>query len=136
FHFVHYGARAAGGAGLIYTEMTCVSEEGRITPGCAGMYAPEHLREWKRIVDFVHAHSKAKFCLQLGHSGPKGSTRVGWEGYDVPLEHGNWPVMAAAPARVTPAKHVQRPMTREDKDEVIGQFAAAVRLGLEAGFDM
>src|SRR3546814_12320808 len=79
--------------------MTCVSSEGRITPGCAGMYAPEHVVAWRRIVDFVHANSKAKFCLQLGHSGPKGSTRVGWEGYDVPLESGNWPVMGRSEER-------------------------------------
>ena len=96
FHLVHYGTRAQGGAGLVYTEMTCVSAEGRITPGCAGLYAPEHVEAWRRIVDFVHSNTRAKFCLQLGHSGPKGSTRVGWEGYDVPLESGNWPVMAAS----------------------------------------
>ena len=72
FHLVHYGARAQGGAGLLYTEMTCVSPEGRITPGCAGLYTDEHVEAWRRIVDFVHANSEAKFCLQLGHSGPKG----------------------------------------------------------------
>src|SRR5438309_1867282 len=87
--------RISGGAGLLYTEMTCVSPEGRITPGCTGMYAPGHVAAWKRIVDFVHANGRAGFCLQLGHSGPKGSTKLGWEGYDVPLESGNWPVMAA-----------------------------------------
>ena len=136
FHFVHYGARASGGAGLVYTEMTCVSEEGRITPGCAGMYAPEHLEAWKRIVDYVHAHSRAKFCLQLGHSGPKGSTRVGWEGYDVPLEHGNWPVMAASDVPWSPDNQMPRPMTRADMDTIIGQFVASTRMGIEAGFDM
>ncbi len=136
FHLVHYGERAKGGAGLIYTEMTCVSPEGRITPGCAGMYAPEHLAAWRRIVDFVHAHSKAKFCLQLGHSGPKGSTRVGWEGYDVPLEHGNWPVMAASDVPWSPDNQVPRPMDRADMDEAIARFVAATRMGLDAGFDM
>ncbi|MDQ4086476.1 MAG: bifunctional salicylyl-CoA 5-hydroxylase/oxidoreductase [Pseudomonadota bacterium] len=136
FHLVHYGARAEGGAGLVYTEMTCVSAEGRISPGCAGMYRPEHVEAWKRIVDFVHAHSKAKFCLQLGHSGPKGSTKVGWEGYDVPLDSGNWPVMAASGVPWSPQNQVPRPMTRADMDEVIGQFVAATRMGLEAGFDM
>ena len=79
FHFVHYGERAIGGAGLVFTEMTCVSPEGRISPGCTGMWNDEHVAAWKRIVDFVHANSKAKICLQLGHSGAKGSTRVGWE---------------------------------------------------------
>ena len=136
FHLVHYGARAQGGAGLVYTEMTCVSPEGRITPGCAGMYAPGHVPAWRRIVDFVHANSRAKFCLQLGHSGPKGSTKVGWEGYDVPLESGNWPVMAASDVRWSPDNQVPRPMTREGMDRVIAEFVAAVRMGLEAGFDM
>ena len=132
FHLVHYGERAKGGAGLLYTEMICVSPEGRITPGCAGLYAPEHVEAWRRIVDFVHAFSTAKFCLQLGHSGPKGSTRVGWEGYDVPLESGNWPVMAASDVPWSPDNQVPRPMDRGDMDEVVAQ----TRRGEEAGFDM
>ena len=136
FHLVHYGARAQGGAGLVYTEMTCVSAEGRITPGCTGIYSAEQVAAWARIVDFVHANSKAKFCLQLGHSGPKGSTRVGWEGYDVPLDDGNWPVMAASDVPWSPANQVPRPMSRADMDAVREQFVAAVRMGLEAGFDM
>jgi anthraniloyl-CoA monooxygenase len=136
FHLVHYGTRAQGGAGLLYTEMTCVSAEGRISPGCAGLYAPDHLAAWKRIVDFVHANSKAKFCLQLGHSGPKGSTRVGWEGYDVPLGEGNWPVMAASDVAWSPDNQVPRPMTRADMDRIRDQFVAAVEMGAEAGFDM
>jgi anthraniloyl-CoA monooxygenase len=136
FHFVHYGTRAQGGAGLVYTEMTCVSAEGRISPGCVGLYAPEHVEAWKRIVDFVHAHGNAKFCLQLGHSGPKGSTRVGWEGYDVPLDEGNWPVMAASDVPWSPQNQVPRPMDRADMDEVREQFVSAVRMGCEAGFDM
>jgi anthraniloyl-CoA monooxygenase len=136
FHLVHYGTRAQGGAGLLYTEMTCVSAEGRITPGCAGLYTREHVGAWRRIVDFVHAHSGAKFCLQLGHSGPKGSTKVGWEGYDVPLERGNWPVMAASDIPWSPANQVPIPMTRADMARVRDQFVSAVRMGLEAGFDM
>ncbi len=136
FHLVHYGERAKGGAGLLYTEMTCVSAEGRITPGCAGLYAPEHVEAWRRIVDFVHAFSRAKFCLQLGHSGPKGSTRVGWEGYDVPLDQGNWPVMAASDVPWSLDNQVPRPMDRNDMDEVVAQFVAATRRGEEAGFDM
>jgi anthraniloyl-CoA monooxygenase len=136
FHLVHYGTRAQGGAGLVYTEMTCVSPTGRITPGCAGLYAPEHLAAWKRIVDFVHGHSKAKFCLQLGHSGGKGSTKLGWEGYDVPLDSGNWPVIAASDVPWSAQNQTPRPMTRADMDEVRDQFVAAVRMGLEAGFDM
>jgi anthraniloyl-CoA monooxygenase len=136
FHLVHYGTRAQGGAGLLYTEMTCVSAEGRISPGCAGLYAPEHVEAWRRIVDFVHANTQAKFCLQLGHSGPKGSTKIGWEGYDVPLESGNWPVMGASDVPWSRDNQVPRPMTRAEMDLVRDQFVAAVGMGLEAGFDM
>jgi anthraniloyl-CoA monooxygenase len=136
FHLVHYGARAQGGAGLLYTEMTCVSPEGRITPGCAGIYTQAQVAAWRRIVDFVHARSGAKFCLQLGHSGPKGSTKIGWEGYDVPLDQGNWPVMAASEVPWSAANQVPRPMNRADMDDVIARFVAAVGKGIEAGFDM
>jgi anthraniloyl-CoA monooxygenase len=136
FHFVHYGERAIGGAGLIFTEMTCVSPEGRISPGCTGMWNETQVAAWKRIVDFVHAQSKAKICLQLGHSGAKGSTRVGWEGNDVPLDEGNWPVMAASDVPWSPVNQVPRPMTRADMDMVRDQFVAAVKMGLECGFDM
>ena len=136
FHFVHYGERALGGAGLVFTEMTCVSPEGRISPGCTGMWNADHVAAWKRIVDFVHANSKAKICLQLGHSGGKGSTRVGWEGNDVPLEDDNWPVMSASDVPWSPVNQVPRPMTRADMDTVRDQFVAAVRMALECGFDM
>jgi anthraniloyl-CoA monooxygenase len=136
FHLVHYGTRAQGGAGLLYTEMTCVSAEGRITPGCAGLYAPEHVEAWKRIVDFVHSGTGAKFCLQLGHSGPKGSTKVGWEGYDVPLDEDNWPIMAASDVPWSERNQTPRPMTRSDMDQVRDQFVASMLMGLEAGFDM
>ena len=136
FHFVHYGERALGGAGLIFTEMTCVSPEGRISPGCTGMWNEDQVAAWKRIVDFVHAQSKAKICLQLGHSGAKGSTKLGWEGNDVPLDDGNWPVMAASDVPWSPVNQVPRPMTRADMDTVRDQFVAAVRMGIEAGFDM
>jgi anthraniloyl-CoA monooxygenase len=136
FHLVHYGTRAQSGAGLVYTEMTCVSPEGRITPGCTGMYAPDHVAAWKRIVDFAHSNGRAKFCLQLGHSGPKGSTKVGWEGYDVPLDEANWPVMAASDVPWSSENQIPDPMTRADMDEVIAQFVTAVRMGEEAGFDM
>jgi anthraniloyl-CoA monooxygenase len=136
FHFVHYGERALGGAGLVFTEMTCVSPEGRISPGCTGMWNADHLAAWKRIVDFVHTNSKAKICLQLGHSGGKGSTKLGWEGNDVPLDEGNWPVMAASDVRWSPVNQVPKPMTRADMDMVRDQFVAAVRMGVECGFDM
>jgi len=136
FHFVHYGERALGGAGLIFTEMTCVSPEGRISPGCTGMWNETQVAAWKRIVDFAHAQSKAKICLQLGHSGGKGSTRLGWEGNDVPLDDGNWPVMAASDVAWSPVNQVPRPMTRADMDIVRDQFVAAVQMGIECGFDM
>jgi anthraniloyl-CoA monooxygenase len=136
FHFVHYCERALGGAGLLFTEMTCISSEGRISPGCTGMWNADHVAAWKRIVDFVHANSKAKICLQLGHSGGKGSTRLGWDGNDIPLEDGNWPVISASDVAWSPVNQVPRPMTRADMDAVREEFVAAVRLGLEAGFDM
>jgi anthraniloyl-CoA monooxygenase len=136
FHFVHYGERAMGGAGLVFTEMTCVSPQGRISPGCTGMWNREHVAAWKRIVDFVHSNSKAKICLQLGHSGAKGSTRVGWEEDNAPLPDGNWPIIAASDVAWSPVNQVPMPMTRADMDEVREQFVAAVRMGLEAGFDM
>jgi len=136
FHLVHLGERAMGGAGLVFTEMTCVSPEGRISPGCTGLWNETQVAAWKPIVDFVHANSKAKICLQLGHSGPKGSTKLGWEGNDVPLDDGNWPVMAASDVPWSPVNQHPRPMTRADMDAVRDQFVAAVRMGLECGFDM
>jgi anthraniloyl-CoA monooxygenase len=136
FHFVHYGERAIGGAGLIFTEMTCVSPEGRISPGCTGMWNADHVAAWTRIVDFVHANSKAKICLQLGHSGGKGSTRRGWDGDNLPLVEGNWPVMSAGDVPWSPVNQVPRAMTRADMDAVRDQFVAAVQMGLECGFDM
>ncbi len=136
FHLVHYGTRALGGAGLLFTEMTCVSPEGRISPGCTGLWSSEQGAAWKRIVDFVHGNSKAKLCLQLGHSGAKGSTRVGWEEDNAPLDAGNWPVVAASEVAWSPANQVPRAMTRADMDLAREQFVNAVRLGAEAGFDM
>ena len=136
FHLVHYGARAQGGAALVYTEMTCISPTGRITPGCTGIYTDEQVASWKRIVDFVHANSRARFCLQLGHSGAKGSTKIGWEGYDVPLDSGNWPLISASDVAWSADNQTPRAMTRADMDEVREQFVAATRRGLDAGFDM
>ena len=136
FHFVHYGERAMGGAGLVFTEMTCVSPEGRISPGCTGLWNDEQAAAWKRIVDFVHANSKAKLCLQLGHSGAKGSTRVGWEEDNAPLADGNWPIIAASDVQWSPVNQVPTPMSRADMDKVRNEFVAAVRLGVDAGFDM
>lgn len=136
FHLVHYGERAKGGAGLVFTEMTCVAPEGRITPGCPGMYAPEHVAAWRRITDFVHAESGARICLQLGHSGAKGSTRRGWEGMDAPLPADNWPLLAAADVPWSSANQRPTPMTRADMDRVRDQFVAATEMAVAAGFDM
>ncbi len=136
FHLVHLGARAQGGAGLLFTEMTCVSPTARISPGCTGMWNETHVAAWQRITEFVHANSKAKICLQLGHSGGKGSTQLGWETMDAPLTEGNWPLISASEVRWAPANQQPRAMTRADMDEVRDQFVAAVRRGLEAGFDM
>jgi anthraniloyl-CoA monooxygenase len=136
FHLVHLGARAQGGAGLVYTEMTCVSADARITPGDAGMYDDAHVAAWRRIVDFVHAGSKAKIALQLGHAGPKGSTRLMWEGMDVPLPDGNWPLIAPSAVPWSPQNQVPRPMTRADMDRVKRDFVAATERGIEAGFDL
>jgi anthraniloyl-CoA monooxygenase len=136
WHFAHYAERAKGGAGLICIEMTCVSPQGRITPGCPGFYAPEHEKAWKRLVDFVHAETKAKICAQIGHSGPKGSTQVGWEESDAPLPSGNWPLIAASDVAWSPANQVPRPMTRADMEVVREQFVAAARMAERCGFDM
>nr|WP_294846914.1 bifunctional salicylyl-CoA 5-hydroxylase/oxidoreductase [uncultured Sphingomonas sp.] len=136
FHLVHYGARAEGGAGIVFTEMTCVSPEGRITPGCTGMYAADHVTAWRRITDFVHRHTKAKICLQLGHSGGKGSTQLGWEVMDAPLAQGNWPLMAASDVPWSGGNQTPKPMTREDMNLVRDQFVASVHMAVDAGFDM
>jgi anthraniloyl-CoA monooxygenase len=136
FHFVHFGARALGGAGLMYTEMSCVSPDARITPGCAGMYAPEHVTAWRRIVDFVHANSTAKIGMQLGHAGRKGSTRVAWEGADEPLEAGNWALISASPIPYLPHSQVPRAMNRTDMERVKADFVRATRMAAEAGFDI
>jgi anthraniloyl-CoA monooxygenase len=136
FHFVHFGSLAFGGAGLIVSEMTCVSPEARITPGCAGVYAPEHVVAWKRIIDFVHANSAARFCLQIGHAGRKGSTRVAWEGMDKPLPAGNWELIAPSAIPHYPFNQTPREMTRADMDKVVADFERAALMAEEAGADM
>lgn len=136
WHFVHYASRATGGAGLIYTEMTCPSAEGRITPGCAGIWSEEQADAWRRIVDFVHGHTAARFCMQIGHSGRKGSTRLGWEGMDQPLPDGNWPVVSASPIPYMKASQVPAQLTEHQMDEIVEQFTTSARLANAAGFDM
>jgi anthraniloyl-CoA monooxygenase len=136
WHLVHLGSRAMGGAGLIIAEMTDVSREARISPGCTGMYKPEHVKGWKRVTDFVHKHSEGKIALQLGHAGRKASTRLLWEGYDEPLKEGNWPIMAASPLPYKPHSQVPREMTRADMEAVIADYVRATHMAEEAGFDM
>jgi len=136
WHFVHYCERAKGGAGLVTIEMTCVSPEGRITPGCTGFYKPEHEVAWKRIVGFVHRETEAKICAQIGHSGPKGSTQLGWEEADAPLAEGNWPLLAASSVPWSPQNQVPKAMDRADMDLVRNQFIASARMAERCGFDM
>ncbi len=136
FHLVHLGSRALGGAGLLYTEMTCVSPEGRITYGCTGLYNEDQMRAYARIVDFVHQHSPAKICLQVGHSGPKGSTKLMWEGIDEPLESGNWEVVGPSSIPYGPQNQTPRALTRSGMLEILRQFERATHFGIAAGFDM
>jgi anthraniloyl-CoA monooxygenase len=136
WHLVHLGSRAVGGAGLVMTEMVCVTPQGRISPGDTGMWSDEQEVAWKRIVDFVHTHTKAKIGLQLGHSGRKGSTKRMWEGDADPLDEGNWEIIAPSPIPYRPDSQVPREMTRRDMDEVRDAFVAAAERGKRAGFDL
>jgi len=136
WHLVHYGERAKGGAGLVITEMTCVSSEGRISPGCTGLYTPAHEAAWARIVAFVHAETDARIGLQLGHSGPKGSTQLGWEDPDAPLREGNWPIIGPSAVAWSPRNQVPREMTRADMNRVRGEFVQAATMARRAGFDL
>ncbi|WP_170350953.1 bifunctional salicylyl-CoA 5-hydroxylase/oxidoreductase [Ruegeria atlantica] len=136
WHLIHYGERAKGGAGLVYTEMTCVSADGRISPGCPGLYAPEHEAAWRRLTDFVHTETDAKICCQIGHAGRKGSTRIGWEGMDQPLEEGNWPLISASAIAWSDDNAIPKAMDRSDMDRVMAEFAAAAQMADRAGFDM
>ncbi len=136
WHLMHIGARAVGGAGLIVTEMTCVASDARISTGCAGLYAPAHGRAWRRIVRFVHEHSAAKICLQLGHAGRKGSTQLGWEEMDRPLRKGNWPLVSASAIPFHADSQVPREMSRADMDRTRDDFVSAARMADACGFDM
>jgi anthraniloyl-CoA monooxygenase len=136
FHLVHLGSKALGGAGLVMTEMTCVSPEGRITLGCPGLWTDEQRDRWAAITRFVHQRSTAKIGLQLGHSGRKGSTRLMWEGMDEPLPDGNWEVIGPSALPYGSGCHVPREATRADMDKLVANFAAAARRGVQAGFDL
>ena len=136
WHLVHLGSRAIGGAGLVFTEMTDVSAEARISPGCAGIYRPEHVAAWKRIVDFVHANSHAKVGIQLGHAGRKGATKLAWDGMDEPLEEGAWPILAPSPIPYFRHSQVPKEMNRADMDVVRDDFVGAAGFADRAGFDL
>ena len=135
FHLVHLGSRAIGGAGLVLTEMTDVLPEGRISLHCAGMYAPEHVAAWERVVKFVHAHSNSKIGIQLAHAGRKGALTRSFEGHR-PLETAQWEIIAPSPLRFAKDRQVPREMTRADMEEVRDAFARATRMSEAAGFDM
>lgn len=136
WHLVHLGSRALGGAGLVITEMTDVSADGRITPGCAGLYRQDHVAAWRRVVDFVHARSRAKIGVQLAHAGRKGATKRMWEGMDKPLERGAWPLISASAIPYLPESQVPKAMDRADMDRVTSDFVQAARRAEEAGFDL
>ncbi|MFI5530968.1 bifunctional salicylyl-CoA 5-hydroxylase/oxidoreductase [Kitasatospora sp. NPDC051853] len=136
FHLVHLGSKALGGAGLVMSEMVCVSPEGRITPGCPGLWTDRQSEAWRRVTDFVHERSTGRIGLQLGHSGRKGSTRLMWEGIDRPLDGGNWEVIGPSALPYGPGCHLPREATRADMDKVVADFAAAAGRGVAAGFDL
>jgi anthraniloyl-CoA monooxygenase len=137
WHLVHYGARAAGGAGLVFTEMTCTSADARISPGCTGLWNETQGAAWRRIVEFVHTETPARICLQLGHAGRKGSTQLGWQEADHPLTAGNWPLWAPSPLPYLPGiSQVPREMTLVQMDAVKNNFVRAAELGAAGGFDM
>ncbi len=136
YHLVHLGARAMGGAGLVMAEMTCVSAEARITPVCPGLYTEVHRDAWARIADWIHANSDAKFGVQLGHAGAKGSTRAMWEGIDQPLADGNWPLTSASPQQyLAGVSQISCAMTRDDMTAVTAQFVRATQWAADAGVD-
>ncbi|MEU7632168.1 bifunctional salicylyl-CoA 5-hydroxylase/oxidoreductase [Nocardia sp. NPDC049220] len=136
FHLVHLGSKALGGAGLVMTEMVCVSAEGRITLGCAGLYTEEQEQSWARIVDFVHTRTRSKIGVQLGHSGRKGATKLMWEGIDEPLETGEWETVAPSAIPYGPDSRTPREITVAELDEITAQFVESARAAARAGFDL
>jgi len=136
YHLVHLGARAMGGAAMVMVEMTCPTGDARITPACPGLWNRAQRDAFRRIVDFVHGHSDAKIAMQLGHAGAKGSTRVPWEGEDLPLESGNWKLISASPQQyLDGVSDWSEAMTRADMDRVTADFVRSARYSAEAGFD-
>jgi anthraniloyl-CoA monooxygenase len=136
WHMVHYGSRAIGGAGLLYTEMVCVAPDARITPGCAGLWTDEQEAAWTRIVDFARAHSRTRICLQLGHAGRKGATKLMWDGMDRPLAEGAWPVVSASPLPYYPDSQVPAELDEAGMARIVAEFVSATERGIRCGFDM
>jgi anthraniloyl-CoA monooxygenase len=136
WHLVHLGARAVGGAGLVFVEMTCTSPDARISPGCTGLWNEAQRDAFRRIVDFCHAQSAAKLAMQLGHSGRKGSTQLGWERPDYPLAAGNWEIVAPSPLPYAPQSQTPREITRADMDRIRDDFARSAKYADQAGFDL
>ena len=136
WHFVHYAERAKGGAGLVFTEMTCVSANGRITPACPGLYTDEHVVAWRRLCDFIHNETRAAVCCQLGHAGRKGSTRVGWDKMDAPLAKDNWPLLSASAVPWSADNATPDEINHEQMQSVLDEFVAATLRAADAGFDM
>ncbi|MCO7728551.1 bifunctional salicylyl-CoA 5-hydroxylase/oxidoreductase [Brucella intermedia] len=135
FHMVHLGSRAMGGAGLVFAEMTCVSPDARITPGCLGIWNDAQAEGWKRVVDFIHGNSNAKVGMQIGHAGRKGATKLAWEGIDQPLEEGSWPLLSASALPYLKNSQTPKAMDRADMDRVKADFVAATKRAAEAGVD-
>lgn len=136
WHLIHYSERAKGGAGLVYTEMTCVSPKGRITTGCPGLYKSKHEEAWRQLTHFVHTETDAKVCCQIGHSGRKGSTQLGWETVDAPMESGNWDLISASAIPWSENNATPREATRQEMNEIRDQFISATQMADRAGFDM
>ncbi|MEE2904534.1 MAG: bifunctional salicylyl-CoA 5-hydroxylase/oxidoreductase [Myxococcota bacterium] len=136
WHMVHLGSRAVGGAGLVMTEMTDVSKDARITPGCAGIYNEQHVEAWNRVTRFIHENSFSKVGLQLAHAGPKGSTKLLWEGMDVPLDDGNWPIVAASAIPYLPISQVPKSLDKDEMKHIISEFEQATRNADQAEFDL
>src|SRR5690554_3603979 len=135
WHFQHYTSRAIGGVGLIMTEMTAISETGRITLGCSGIYNENQLAEWKKITDFIHKNTSSKIGVQLGHSGRKGSIKKPWEGTNEPIEQ-PWELLSASAIAFNDKIAAPKEMTIEDMNQVVNQFVTATQNAEKAGFDM
>ena len=136
WHLVHLGSRAVGGTGLIIAEMTNISPEGRISPGCAGMYKPEHVDAWRRIVDFVHTHSDAKIALQLAHAGRKASCEVAWKGGGPLPSTERWEILGPSAIPFSPDSQIPTQMNEDDMERIQKAFAQGAIWAEEAGFDM